>query len=155
AVYEKTSWCGMPWSRMYSPVRRCQKSELSDRLEIPTAQPNRPNTAVNTAPRPRPEPSRGGAAVGGAGRRSGGRVAALVSVGVAVMPPACACSERPGDLDEGGSEDDDEDGREDAEDEWEQHLHRRLLRLLLSPQPPPDPHLVGLGAQQAGDRDTE
>ena len=32
AVYENTSWCGMPWSRMYSPVRRCQKNELSDSL---------------------------------------------------------------------------------------------------------------------------
>ena len=54
AVNEKTSWCGMPWSRMYSPVRRCQKNELSDRLEIPTAQPKSAKTAEKTAPRPEP-----------------------------------------------------------------------------------------------------
>ena len=40
AVNEKMSWCGMPWSRMYSPVRRCQKNELSESSAIPIAQPN-------------------------------------------------------------------------------------------------------------------
>src|SRR5215831_10931558 len=131
---------------MYSPVRRCQKNELSDRPEMPTAQPKSANTAENT----RPSPPRASCAVSGTG--TGGEYSTVdrESVGVAVM-----ASERARDLDDRGPEDHDEDRREDAEHQREEHLDRRLLRLLLRAQPATDAHLVGLGAQQAGDRDTE
>src|SRR5262245_44276997 len=115
---------------MYSPVRRCQKNELSDKLPTPTAHPNSPNTAVKTAPRPRLDPRWGATGASTGSDVTGGGVAARVSVGVAVMP--CRPLERPRDLDERGAEDDDEDRREDAEHQREQHLHWRLLRELLS-----------------------
>src|SRR4051812_47003384 len=118
AVYEKTSWCGMPWSRMYSPVFRCQKKELSLSLDRPVAQPNTPKNAVKIHPRPDPR-TRVDAAGGddGGGAKRGGRS----SVGATVT------SERSGDADHRGSEDDHEDRREDAEHEREEHLDRRLL----------------------------
>src|SRR5690348_15458812 len=61
AVYENTSWCGMPWSRMYSPVFKCQKNELSESFTNPVAQPNTPKNAVNTQPRPLPRTRAGDA----------------------------------------------------------------------------------------------
>src|SRR5262245_9896328 len=77
---------------MYSPVRRCQKNELSDRLEMPTAQPNKANTAENTAPSP--SPGRRAVSIGG-GAVGGGATAAVdaptvdrESVGAALMLPA-------------------------------------------------------------------
>src|SRR5947207_7105683 len=137
AVYENTSWCGMPWSRMYSPVRRCQKNELSDNLERPVAQPNTPKNAVNTQPRPEVCTRVAG---DGASDVAVAVVAAVTersSVGVAVI------SERARDVDHRGAEDHDEDRGEDAEDEREEHLDRCLLRFLLRHETPLDAHLVG------------
>src|SRR3954453_3925160 len=129
----------MPWSRMYSPVLRCQKNELSLSLARPIAHPNTPKNAVKIHPRPeaRDEVRSAGGADGG-GAISGGRS----SVGVAVT------SERSRDVDHRGAEDDHEDRREDAEDEREEHLDRGLLRLLLRQQATLDAHLVGLRAQE-------
>src|SRR5262245_24371341 len=115
----------MPWSRMYSPVFRCQKNELSESLESPVAHPNTPKNAVKTQPRPLP--------LAGVGATAGSRStgvdtpvsATRSSVGVAVI------SEHARDADHRGAEDDHEDGRKDAEHQREQHLHRRLLGLLL------------------------
>ena len=42
----------MPWSRMYRPVRRCQKNELSDSRSMPTPQPNSAKTALNSVVSP-------------------------------------------------------------------------------------------------------
>ena len=42
----------MPWSRMYRPVRRCQKNELSDSRSMPTPHPNSAKTAVNSVVSP-------------------------------------------------------------------------------------------------------
>src|SRR5947207_12197029 len=146
AVYENTSWCGIPWSRMYSPVRRCQKNELSERLEIPTAQPKSPNTAENTTPSPRPRRVTIGSWTTCTGARAGPRTVAGARVGVAVT-----ASERTRDLDERRADDHDEDRREDAEHQWEQHLHRRLLCELLRLQASTDAHVVGLRPEQARD----
>src|SRR5262245_13295591 len=137
----------MPWSRMYSPVRRCQKNELSESPETPTAQPNSAKTAENTAPKPQRDAR---AVSTGAGTDGAYSTVARESVGVAVMT-----SERARDLDDRRPEDHDEDRREDAEHQREEHLHRGLLCLLLRAQPATDPHLVSLCAQQAGDRHTE
>src|SRR5215470_16385177 len=130
----------MPWSRMYSPVRKCQKNELSAKPEMPTAQPNSANTAENTSP----SPPRTSGAASGAGTDGEYSTVARESVGVAVM-----ASERARDLDDRRPEDHDEDRREDAEHQGEEHLDRRLLRLLLRAQATTDAHLVGLRAQQA------
>src|SRR6185437_5236382 len=146
AVYENTSWCGMPWSRMYSPVRRCQKNELSVSFARPVAQPNTPKNAVNTHPRPEPD---AGTGVVGAAASGGAGATGRVRVGVAVT------SERSGDVDHRRSEDDHEDRGEDAEHEGEQHLDRRLLRLLLGHEATLDAHLVGLRSQEPGDGHTE
>src|SRR5882724_13035736 len=98
----------MPWSRMYSPVFRCQKNELSLSLARPVAQPNTPKNAVKIHPRPDPcHAVRTARCADGGGAIEG----ACSSVGVTVT------SERPGDVDHRGSEDDHEDRREDAEDE--------------------------------------
>src|SRR3954447_2730672 len=129
----------MPWSRMYSPVRRCQRNELSESLASPVAHPNTPKNAVNTQPSPRPWVVIGAVDVAASGA---GGATGRSSVGVELT------SERPGDVDHRGSEDDHEDRGEDAEHEGEQHLHRRLLRLLLRQEATLDPHLIGLRAQE-------
>src|SRR5450432_484090 len=115
----------MPWSRMYSPVLRCQKNELSESLAMPVANPKTPKNAVNTQPRPLLRGRQVGTAL--APSEAVGDPAGTVrsSLGVAVM------SERARDVDHRGAEDDHEDRREDAEHQREQHLDRRLLRLLL------------------------
>ena len=59
------------------------------------------------------------------------------------------------DRDEGRPEHHDEHRREDAQHEREEHLDRCLLRELLRGEPATDAHLVGLRAQDAGDRHTE
>ena len=55
----------------------------------------------------------------------------------------------------GRPEDDDEQRREDAEHHRDQHLHRRLLGLLLGQLAALDAHLVGLGPQHPADRHAE
>src|SRR5689334_3894059 len=123
----------MPWSRMCCPVRRCQKNELSLSFARPVAQPNTPKKAVKI--QPRPEPSGGaGAATSGASAGGASRTAGRSSVGVRVT------SERFGDVDHRGAEDDHEDRRKDAEHQREEHLDRRLLRLLLREEATLDAH---------------
>ena len=59
------------------------------------------------------------------------------------------------DVDDRRAEHDDEQRREDAEHHRDEHLHRRLLRLLLGQLAALDPHLVGLGPQHPADRHAE
>src|SRR5438552_3558492 len=53
------------------------------------------------------------------------------------------------DGDRGGTKNHDEEGREYAEDQGEDHLHRRLVGLLLRPLPAPDAHLVCLDTKNS------
>src|SRR5438045_7011928 len=103
---------------MYSPVRRCQKNELSESFASPTAHPATPNRAVNTQSRPSRGVRNVGAVTASGLTASGDR--ARSSMDTVVM-----MSERARDADHGRPEDDHEDRREDAEHEREQHLHRR------------------------------
>src|SRR5712692_7369043 len=100
---------------MYSPVRRCQKNELSDSLAMPTAQPKTPKHAVNTQPRPVPDEAF-------VSRGDSTSLGVVIGTACSSVEFAIMVSEGPRDVDHRGAQDHHEDRREDAEDEREQHL---------------------------------
>src|SRR5262245_8398776 len=100
------------------------KNELSERRSIPTAKPNRANTAVNRKSRPggcRRRVSRAPTSSEGLGEACE-RSRVVVGAVMVVTPAALRRLEGGRELDHRGTEDHHEDRREDAEHQREQHL---------------------------------
>ena len=75
AVYENGSRCGIPWSRISSPVRRCHRNELSPSDRAASAKPPKPYRIVMIP------------AIDTARRRAGGGASGATFAGSSVFTP--------------------------------------------------------------------